>query len=90
MFTGESMPNDDIEPVDDEKKVMHELEYNANESIDVIAKKCGFSRQKVWRIKKKLESNKTIWGYHAVVDHEKLHQKSYIMLIKKRINLLVT
>lgn len=67
----------------DERKVVAELQNNANESIDKLAKRCGFSRQKVWRIIKKLESNKTIWGYHAVVDDEKLGVKNYILLLKK-------
>jgi len=67
----------------DEKEVVAELQKNSNESIDVLAKRCGFSRQKVWRIIKKLESDRTIWGYHAVVDTEKLRQKNYILLIKK-------
>jgi DNA-binding Lrp family transcriptional regulator len=67
----------------DEKTVIRELQRNANEGVDAIAKRCGFSRQKVWRIIKKLESNHTIWGYHAVVDNERLHLKSYIILVKK-------
>ena len=67
----------------DEKKVMAELQKNSNETIDVLAKRCNFSRQKVWKIIKKLERDKTIWGYHAVVDTEKFHQKNYILLIKK-------
>jgi Lrp/AsnC family transcriptional regulator len=67
----------------DERKVIKELMKNANESIDTIAKKCGFSRQKVWRVIKRLEENKTIWGYHAVVDDERLGVKSYLLLIKK-------
>jgi len=68
---------------DDEKKVIRELQKNSKESIDKIAKKCGFSRQKVWRIIKRLEKNKTIWGYHAVVDNEKIKMKSYILLLKR-------
>ena len=67
----------------DEKKVIRELQKNSKESIDKIAKRCGFSRQKVWRIIKRLEKNKTIWGYYAVVDNEKLDMKRYIMLIKR-------
>jgi DNA-binding Lrp family transcriptional regulator len=78
------MPKISANQVDsDEKKIMLELQKNSNENIDVLAKRCGFSRQKVWRIINKLESDKTIWGYHAVIDAEKLHQKSYILLIKK-------
>ena len=45
---------------EDERKIITDLQKNAKESIDVIAKKCGFSRQKVWRIIKRLEKNKII------------------------------
>ena len=68
---------------EDEIKIIAELKKNARESIDEIAKRCGFSRQKVWRIINRLEENKTIWGYSAICDDEKLNQKSYMMLIKK-------
>jgi len=67
----------------DEKRVIEQLQRNSNESIDKIAKTCGFSRQKVWRIIKRLESNKTIWGYTAVPDKEKQGVHHYIMLIKR-------
>ncbi len=46
---------------EDELKVIVELQKNSNENIGAIAKKCGFSRQKAWRIIKELEENKTIW-----------------------------
>ena len=78
------MPKNSREQIDaDEKKVIRELQKNSKESIDKIAKRCGFSRQKVWRTIKRLEKNKTIWGYYAVVDNEKLDMKRYIMLIKR-------
>ncbi|MBN1280139.1 MAG: Lrp/AsnC family transcriptional regulator [Candidatus Thermoplasmatota archaeon] len=67
----------------DEKRVIEQLQRNSNESIDKIAKTCGFSRQKVWRIIKRLESNKTIWGYTAVPDKEKQGVHHYILLIKR-------
>jgi DNA-binding Lrp family transcriptional regulator len=67
----------------DEKRIQEELAKNANKSINDIAKTCGFSRQKVWRIIKNLEKNNTIWGYVAVVDEEKLDKKSYIILMKR-------
>ena len=66
----------------DEERIIKILLKRPNESIDRIAKRCGFSRQKAWRIIKRLEDNHTIWGYHAVVDDEKLNQKNYILLIK--------
>jgi DNA-binding Lrp family transcriptional regulator len=78
------MPKSSQKQIDeDEKKVIRELQRNSKESIDTIAKKCGFSRQKVWRIIKRLEKNKTIWGYHAIVSNEKINMKSYLMLIKR-------
>ena len=67
----------------DEKKILEELSKNANKSINDIAKSCGFSRQKVWRVINNLEKNHTIWGYVAVVDEEKLDKKSYIILMKR-------
>ena len=67
----------------DEMKIIDELEKNAKESIDNIAKNCGFSRQKVWRIIDNLEKNKTIWGYTAVVNDDKINRKRFIILIKK-------
>jgi DNA-binding Lrp family transcriptional regulator len=67
----------------DEKKILDELVKNANKNINDIAKSSGFSRQKVWRVIKNLEKNKTIWGYTAIVDYEKLDKKRYIMLVKR-------
>ena len=69
----------------DEKKFLKILQQNTADSIENIARRCGFSRQKVWRIKKRLEKNKTIWGYNAVLNNEKLGLKRYIMLIKKSV-----
>jgi DNA-binding Lrp family transcriptional regulator len=69
--------------IDDENKVIFELKKNAKESIDGIGKNCKFSRQKVWRIIKRLEENNTIWGYGSVVDDNKLGLKRYIILIKR-------
>ena len=68
---------------EDEKNILKILQTNSGDNIDKIAKKCGFSRQKLWRIKKRLEKDKTIWGYHAVVDDEKLGLKRYLILIKR-------
>jgi len=69
--------------VEDEKEILNELSRNANKSINEIAKDCGFSRQKVWRVIKNLEKNKTIWGYTTVVDEEKQGMKGYVLLLKR-------
>ena len=81
------MPKSSRKQIDmDEKKVVAELQKNAKESIDVIANKCGFSRQKVWRIIKRLEDSKTIWTYHAVIDSDKMDLNKYLLLLKRTTN----
>jgi len=78
------MPKSSKEQIDlDEKKVIGGLEKNAKESIDEIAKNCGFSRQKVWRVIKRLERNKTIWGYTAIADDSNRNLTQYTVLIKR-------
>lgn len=67
----------------DNNLVLDELQKNSKKSINEIAKKLGFSRQKVWRIIKELEDNKTIWGYTAVVNEEKKDLSSFVILIKR-------
>lgn len=67
----------------DELKVLKSLKQNARGSIENISKKYEFSRQKVWRIIKRLEQNKKIWGYFTVTDDKKLEQKRFIILIKR-------
>jgi DNA-binding Lrp family transcriptional regulator len=69
--------------VKDERKVLEILQSNAKGSIDDIAKKCRFSRQKVWQIIKKLENEKAIWGYAAIADDDSIGMKHYIMLFKR-------
>jgi len=72
-----------LQIAEDEKKILEELQKNANASIDTIAKHSKFSRQKVWRSIKRLEQDHIIWGYTAIVDDEKQNRKHYVALIKK-------
>ncbi len=69
---------------DDRVKVLAELQKNSNERLDIIAKHCGFSRQKVWRIVKNIDADQLTWGYHAVADMEKINRKSYVPLVQWR------
>ncbi len=69
--------------VNDEQEVLHELQKDARQSPHEIAKKCGFSRQKVWRIIKKLENDNVIWGYTAIIDEKKQDMKLYMVLVKR-------
>ena len=70
---------------DDEKKIIHELQKNSKENIDKIAKKCSFSKQKVWRVIKRLEKNGTIWGYSTIMDNKKIDLTHYTVLFKRSI-----
>jgi len=67
----------------DETKILAELLKNANEKINTIAKRCGFSKQKTWRIIKQLEAKKLIWGYTTVFDEQKIGKKHFILMIKR-------
>ena len=67
----------------DETKVLNALEQNAKENIDDLAKRCGFSRQKAWRIIKQLETSHKIWGYTAVFDAETQGLQKFMLSIKR-------
>lgn len=69
--------------LNDELKVLTLLEHSAKDSVDEIAKKCSFSRQKVWRIIKKLQEEKIIWGYTAISDEKAKNLKHFTALVKK-------
>jgi DNA-binding Lrp family transcriptional regulator len=68
---------------EDEKKVLDAIEENGKESIDDIAKRCGFSRQKVRRIIKHFEENKTIWGYVGIENEDVKGLSHFILLVKR-------
>jgi DNA-binding Lrp family transcriptional regulator len=84
MFRGIAMAKTSRKQMDkDEKKVMAELEKDSNESLDALAKRLKFSRQKTWRIIRRLERNRTIWGYTAIVDDESRSLKGYVLMLKR-------
>jgi DNA-binding Lrp family transcriptional regulator len=68
---------------EDEKEIMMELQKNSNESLDVLAKRVGFSRQKIWRIVNRLEAAHSIWGNTAILDESELGFKHFTALIKR-------
>jgi len=67
----------------DEKKIIAELQKNSHANLDTLAKQCGCSRQKIWRYIRRLEEDRSIWGYSAVVDEEKQGLKHYMLLMKR-------
>jgi DNA-binding Lrp family transcriptional regulator len=67
----------------DEQKILDFLFSDAHSSLDVIAKKCGFSSQKVWRVIKNLETRGTIWGYSTISDDKDTDKTHFIILFKR-------
>ena len=67
----------------DEKKVLIQLQKNSKDSIETISKHCGFSRQKVWRIIKRLEAIGLIWGYTAIFNEEKIGLIHFMLMVKR-------
>jgi DNA-binding Lrp family transcriptional regulator len=70
---------------EDEQQVFAVLEKQAKERMDAIARKCGFSRQKVWKIVKDLEKKKIIWGYGAVTGPKEKDLQMFILLLRRSI-----
>lgn len=80
------MPKKSQEEIEkDEQQILKELKRDSNQSVDSLANRCGFSRQKVWRIKNRLEEENDVWGYTAIADDEKLDVKSFVLLIKRTV-----
>ncbi len=69
--------------LNDEKMVIAELQRNGRERLEIISKNCGFSRQKVWRIIKKLEEDGRIWGYSAIVGAEGQELQKFMLSLKR-------
>lgn len=67
---------------EDEKKIIKLLLKDSSQSPNNIAKILGFSRQKAWKLIKKLEKNKTIWGYTSVINDSKYKRNIYFALSK--------
>ena len=67
---------------EDEKKIIKLLLKDSSQSPNNIAKKLGFSRQKAWKLIKKLEKNKTIWGYTSVINESKFNRNIYFAISK--------
>ncbi len=67
----------------DEMRILSELQKNSSESVETIAKHCGFSKQKTWRIVRQLETKKLIWGYTVVFDEQKIGKTHFTLMIKR-------
>lgn len=71
---------------EDDTLVVKALHKNSKDSLQSLAKSCGFSQQKVQQIIKRLENERIIWGYTAVTDEKKQGRLRYVVLIKRSMN----
>ena len=67
--------------MEDEKKIIKSLRRDSKKGLDAVAVHLSCSRQKIWRIIRRLEK-KTIWGYTIVFSREILEMKRFIIMIK--------
>jgi len=68
---------------EDERKVLEVIRHNSNHNIEELARNCGFTTQKILRIKKRLEKNNIIWGYAALTDYINLDLQHFTVLFKR-------
>ena len=68
---------------EDTRKILAELQKNGKEHIDLIAKQCHMSKQKLLRTIKQFEKNHKIWGYTAIIDEQEQHLKKFFLLLKR-------
>ena len=79
-----SMQKKNNEQIDkNDLKIIQELQKYSKNSIETIARQCGFSRQKIWRVIKNLEEKQIIWGYSTIVDEQKQGLQKFILLLKR-------
>jgi DNA-binding Lrp family transcriptional regulator len=64
------------------QKIVKALMGNSRMEINKIAEKTLLSRQTVSNLLKKMEENKTIWGYSIVLDPDFLDVVTFVLLIK--------
>lgn len=64
--------------------VLESLLDDPTKSVGEIAQELNSYRQGVWRKKKKLEDEKIIWGYTAVIDQKKIGHQMYLVLLKTK------
>lgn len=67
----------------DEEKVAIELLQNPSSSIAKIARKCGLSKQKTWRIIYQMEEMGAILSHPASLNMRKLGKRTFLILFER-------
>ncbi len=84
MLWGRFMTKINKKQIDEEEqKIVIELQKNATENINSIAKRCKLSNQKVRRKIHQLEESNMIWGYSTIIDEQKMGLKHFVLLVKR-------
>ena len=68
----------------DDSEIIRWLLKDPTRSLNEMANDMKVYRQTLWRRKKKLEEDKVIWGYTAVVDENKMKNVMYLILMKMK------
>lgn len=68
-----------------DEKILNVLLKDARMSLVDISEKTGISRQTVQKTINKLESENILWGYHAIVDEQKIGNLFFLLLIKRTV-----
>lgn len=64
--------------------LLEQLLRDPTRPVKDMARALGTYRQKLWRRKKKLEDEKVVWGYTAVVGEERMGHVLYMVLLKMK------
>jgi DNA-binding Lrp family transcriptional regulator len=68
---------------EEEQKLITALQKYSLRDIDLLTQHTGLSKQKIWRIIKKLEKNNIIWGYTTIIEEQKQNLQKFILLLKR-------
>jgi len=67
----------------DEERVAHLLLRDPSMDAVTIAKKCGLSKQKVWRIIRKMEERGVIFSHPASLNLKNFGKRSFLILFER-------
>ncbi len=67
----------------DEERIGHELLKDPTLDAVAIAEKLGLSKQKVWRVLKKMEENGVILSHPASLNAMKMRKRTFLLLFER-------
>ena len=68
------------------EKILMVISQNARASSEEISRKVGLTRQTINRLLKKMQQEKTLWGYAPIFDREEFGKKIFLLLVKLKIS----